>query len=167
MNEDIQTLIGDLTCDDVIKCQKARRELVEKGSAAVDALGEALSSKKTWVRWEAAKALGQIGDKSAVEALVAALEDKQFDIRWQASEALIRIGPAALEPLLALLAQRGDKSLAIRRGAHHILHDMNRGKYDGILQPVMAAVEDGAPTVEVLVAAEKALEELRKMKRSK
>ena len=167
MDEKYQTLIEDLTCDDIIKCQKARRELVEKGSQSVEALEEALSSKKSWVRWEAAKALGQIADKTAVTALVGALLDKEFDVRWQASEALIRIGPAALEPLLKVLADHGDKSLTLRRGAHHILHDMNRGKYDALLRPVMASVEDGAPAIEVLVAAKKALDALRDMKRKR
>ena len=165
MDDNIQTLIGDLTCDDIIKCQKARRELVAKGSKAVDALEEALSDKKSWVRWEAAKALGQIGDKHAVKALVASLLDKEFDVRWQASEALIRIGPAALEPLLSVLADHGDKSLTLRRGAHHILHDMNRGKYDALLRPVMTAVEDGAPSFEVLMAAKNALDELHKLRK--
>jgi HEAT repeat protein len=165
MDENIQALIGDLTCDDIIKCQKARRELVSRGSGAVGALEEALSNRKSWVRWEAAKALGQIGDKSAVKALVAAIEDKEFDVRWQASEALIRIGPAALEPLLAVLADHGDKSLTLRRAAHHILHDMNRGKYDELLQPVMAAVDDTAPAIEVLLVARQALDALKGMKR--
>lgn len=164
MDEKIQTLVADLTCDDILKCQKARRELVSQGSAAVDALVEALSSKKAWVRWEAAKALGQIGDKAAVKALVAALEDREFDVRWLAAEALIRIGPAALEPLLVALETHGAKSLTLRRAVHHVLHDMNHGKYDALIKPVMAAVDDVAPAVESPVVARKALEELRAKK---
>jgi HEAT repeat protein len=166
MDDKIQALIEELDCDDIIPCQQARRELVSLGSKAVGPLVEALSSNRAWVRWEAAKALGQIRDTSAVKALVAALEDREFDVRWLAAEALIRIGPASIEPLLATLEDHGDKSLTLRRGAHHVFHDMNRGAYDELLRPVMAAVDDSAPAVEVLLAAGKALDALKKMKRA-
>jgi HEAT repeat protein len=161
MENDIDSLIADFTCDDVLKCQKARRALVAMGNKAVESLVRGLSSKKHWVRWEAAKALGQIGDKAAARALVKALEDNEFDVRWLAAEALITIGRDSLEPLLAALADHGDKSLSLRRGAHHVLHDMDRRNLDGILKPVMASVEDIAPSVEVLQVAEKALDALR------
>jgi HEAT repeat protein len=161
MKNDINSLIAEFTCDDVIKCQTARRKLVDMGSAAVETLVKELSNKRHWVRWEAAKALGQIGDKAAAEALVKALEDNEFDVRWLAAEALINIGRDSLEPLLTALADHGDKSLSLRQGAHHVLHDMNRGGWDRILKPVMAAVEDIAPPVEVLQVAGKALNALR------
>ncbi len=61
----IDSLIADLTCDDVLKCQKARRTLVEMGNPAVAPFIEALSSPIHWVRWEAAKGLGEIGDPSS------------------------------------------------------------------------------------------------------
>ncbi len=157
MENDIDSLIADFTCDDVMKCQIARRKLVNMGSAAVDKLVNELSNKKHWVRWEAAKALGQIGDAAAARALVKALEDNEFDVRWLAAEALINIGRGSLEPLLKALADHGDKSLFLRQGAHHVLHDMNRGGLDTILKPVMAAVEDIAPSIEVLQVAKKAL----------
>jgi HEAT repeat protein len=92
MANELDSLIDDFTCDDVIKCQVARRNLVTMGSSAVQRLVKELSNKKHWVRWEAAKALGQIGDKAAAEALVTALEDKEFDVQWLAAEALINIG---------------------------------------------------------------------------
>jgi HEAT repeat protein len=62
-----------------------------------------LSNKKHWVRWEAAKALGQIGDKSATEALTKALEDNEFDVRWLAAEGLIIIGRDSIKLLLEAL----------------------------------------------------------------
>ena len=72
MKNNIDSLVEDFTCDDVIKCQTARRKLVNIGNQAIPHLFEALSDKRHWVRWEAAKALGQIGDKVATEALVKA-----------------------------------------------------------------------------------------------
>jgi HEAT repeat protein len=162
MAEKIETLIADLTCDDILKCQKARRELVSIGPRAVGPRNAARGHKKSWVRWEAAKALGQIGDKAAVQALMEALRDAEFDVRWQAAEAIIRIGPKAIEPLLVLLASHGSHSLELRQAVHHILHDINQGDYRDILKPVMAAVEDSAPAVEAPVVARQALEAIRK-----
>jgi HEAT repeat protein len=162
MEENINTLIEDFTCDDVIKCQTARRKLVKMGNDAVEPLVKALSSKRHWVRWEAAKALGQIGDKAATEALVNALEDNEFDVRWLAAEALINIGRGSIKPLLVALADHGDKSLSLRRGAHHVLHDIDRSGLNTILHPVMSAVEDSSPSITVLQIAEKALDSLNK-----
>jgi HEAT repeat protein len=161
MGNNIDSIVADFTCDDVIKCQVARRKIVAMGSAAVETLVRELSNKKHWVRWEAAKALGQIGDKAAAIALVKALEDSEFDVQWLAAEALITIGRESLEPLLAALADHGDKSIALRQGAHHVLHDMDRSGLRRILKPVMAAVEDIAPSIEVLQVAKQALDELK------
>ena len=160
MRNDIDLLVEDFTCDDVIKCQTARRELVNMGNQAVPHLIEALSNKRHWVRWEAAKALGQIGDKAATEALVKALEDDEFDVRWLAAEALINIGKKSLKPLLTALANHGDKSLLLRRGAHHVLHDIDRSGLDAILNPVMTAVGDTSPPIAVLQIAKKALDSI-------
>jgi HEAT repeat protein len=162
MGNNMDELVADLTCDDVIKCQKARRALVAMGSKAVPYLVEALSNKRHWVRWEAAKALGQIGDNTAAIALVKSLEDKEFDVRWLAAEALIKIGHKSLEPLLEALVDHGDKSIWLRQGAHHVLHDIDRGESDGILKPVMSALDTSAASVEIMYIAKKALEALQK-----
>ena len=47
-NDELSVLVADLTCDDVTKCQKARRELVKVGKTAVPTLIKALKNKKTW-----------------------------------------------------------------------------------------------------------------------
>jgi HEAT repeat protein len=164
MDNTIEQLIADLNCDEYIECQKARRRLVEMGSAVVPRLVQELSNEKYWVRWEVTKALGQIADKSAAEALVKALEDTEFDVRWLAAEALIHIGRGALEPLLIALADHGNKSISLRHGAHHVLHDMNLGDLRKTLLPVMKAVEDAEPYSEILVAARQALDTLRQQR---
>jgi hypothetical protein len=161
-NQEIPSLVDELTCDNLIICQKARRALVEIGHDAVPYLIQALKSKKEWVRWEATKALGQIGDSSAAEALVRALEDRQFDVRWLAAEGLIVIGKPALIPLLKALIEN-PKSLELREGVHHVLHDMYRGELDSILKPVMAALEGPEPSMELPVAATKALDEINRV----
>jgi HEAT repeat protein len=157
----IKLLVQDLASKDGIVRVIARRSLVAIGKQAVNALVKALTSKNESVRWEAAKALGQIGDAVATEALVKALEDKMFDVRWLAAEALIRIGRKAIVPLLHALVKRPD-SYWLREGAHHVLHDIEKGHLNQVLQPVLVALEDVVPSVEVPYAAEKALEALAK-----
>jgi HEAT repeat protein len=155
----IDSLIADLVCDDVITCQKARRQLVAMGHKVVPSLVKELGNKKFWVRWEAAKALAQIGDPTATAALIKALEDKEFDVRWLAAEGLINIGLQAVVPLMEALIDN-PKSIWLRQGAHHVLHDMDRGDLNKVLRPVMLALEDVEPYVEVPVAARKALDSL-------
>ena len=84
-NKNIKALLDDLTCDDVIKCQEARKSLVAMGKPAIPALLEALHHENRQVRWEAAKALGQLADPSAADELVKTLySEEDFDIRWLA-----------------------------------------------------------------------------------
>ena len=56
----IQSLMSDLKCNDAFLCRRARRQLVMMGDEAVPYLVDALAHRKGWIRWEAAKALGEI-----------------------------------------------------------------------------------------------------------
>jgi HEAT repeat protein len=163
--ETISSLIADLGSKDGIVRVRARKSLVAIGKPSVDPLVEALASKKKLVRWEAAKAIGQIGNPTATLALVRALEDEMFDVRWLAAEALITVGKEALVPLLKALIKDLD-SIWLREGAHHVFHDLARGKSDlrGVLQPVLAALEDIEPVLEVPLAAKEALNKLARKK---
>lgn len=143
-----QELIGGLvanlyTHDGVVR-EHARRELVDIGKPAVGALIEALSAEVDYVRWEAAKALGQIADPLAAPALVNALEDRHGSVRWLAASALIAIGCSSLEPLLRALEQRSE-SVWLREGAHHILHDLSHLAAAPQLEPVLRALHDIEP----------------------
>jgi HEAT repeat protein len=157
----VNALVKVLDSKDGIVRVQARRLLIDIGSPAVKPLIEALSHKKGWVRWEAAKALSQIGDSSATQALVQALEDKMFDVRWLAAEGLVAIGRPALVPVLKRLLQN-PRSLTLQEGAHYVLHNTEGGHLNKALQPVLAALEDVAPAVEVPIAAQAALTELTK-----
>ena len=155
----VSSLIDALASDDGVLRIGVRRSLVAMGQEAVEPLVGALSSRKVWVRWEAAKALGEIGDATATQALIEALEDKMFDVRWLAAEGLIDIGREAVVPLLRALVERPD-SLWLREGAHHVLHDMPKEDLEETLKPVLAAMEDIEPSLEVAPAAYAALERL-------
>ena len=157
----LSSLIAKLASDDGVARVKARRQLVAYKARAVAALIEALSDDRHWVRWEAAKALSQIGNQRSTQALLEALSDKEFDVRWLAAEGLIRIGRKSVGPILAALVGDPD-SRWVREGIHHVLHDMNKGDLGQVLRPVLAALEGSEPTMEVPLAARSALKELTK-----
>jgi len=159
--ENIKSLIADLGSEDGIIRVRARKSLVNIGHAAVGLLVEALASKQEWVRWEAAKTLAQIGDPSATQPLVEALRDEMFDVRWLAAEGLIHIGNKAIAPILEALTEHPD-SLFMREGAHHILHDIMDDNLKKTVKPVLRALEDVEPSLEVAFAAETALDVIRK-----
>jgi HEAT repeat protein len=156
----INLFVKELRSKDGLVRVKARRKLVVIGGPAVGPLAKALSSRNRWMRWEAAKALGQIGDSEAAQALVRALEDKIFDVRWLAAEGLITIGKKALVPLLEALLERSD-SPWMREGAHHVLHDMDKSDISEMILPILNALEGMEADLEAPIAAETALSKLR------
>jgi HEAT repeat protein len=169
----LETLIVDLSSRDDGVRVKARNSLVALGKTAVPPLIEALKNKNYLMRWEAAKALGEIGDPEAAPALVNSLEDEEFDVRWLAGEGLIKMNINGLKPLLRALEHRGD-SVMLLEGAHHVFHDLTKGALRKYLLPVLAALEALEPRgglpwvarhemeVEVPWAARQALEILEK-----
>jgi HEAT repeat protein len=162
--QNINDLVKDLTCDDYMKCQKARRALVNVGPKAVPELINALQHDRQWVRWEAAKALSEIGDPSSMDALVNALTDKEFEIRWLAAEGLIRIGPLSFVPVLkALIANPSSSWLQL--GAHRIFNDVSQTRARDILQPVIKAVE-AEDSIQIPMLAKAALDQMLKLRGS-
>jgi HEAT repeat protein len=157
---EINALIETFTCDNVIHCQKARRTLVEMGREAVPYLLKEMGNKKHWVRWEATKALSEIGDEAATEALIIALEDREFDVRWLAAEGLINIGKPAVVPLLNALL-KNPKSAWLQEGVHHVISDCRERSLQKALQPVAAAIESAGADVELPFALKKIIESLK------
>ena len=153
----------DALCDrDTLKRHRARLLLVDIGSPAVPYLVQALEDPdaEECVHWEAAKALSDIGDPLAAPALIGILgQDEHFGIRWLAAEGLIALGRTGLVPLLNALIQRSD-SAWLREGAHHVLRILaGRGLYAQVA-PVLTALEDIEPAVQVPPAARAALDAL-------
>ena len=147
-NTSLEAFIANFASHDDAKRVKARHSLVVMGKAAVPSLIEALKNSNTLMRWEAAKALGEIGDPGTAPALVKALEDEEFDVRWLAAEGLIKMNINALRPLLQALENRGD-SVMLQEGAHHVFHDLAKGALRKYLAPVLAALERLEPGDEV------------------
>ena len=140
---------------------KARAALVTLGKSAVPTLVQLLSYRKAHIRWEAAKALGEVADPGAATAMVRALEDEDWDVRWLAAEGLIALGQDSLQPLLTVLIGRADSDW-LAEGAHHVCHALagNR-KLGPILRPLLAAFTESEPEAAVPLAAYVALSKLR------
>jgi hypothetical protein len=140
--------------------EHARQALVFSGKQAVDPLIKLLADANHQTRWEAAKALGEIADPKAASSLVRSLEDKEFGVRWLAAVGLIAIGKEALVPLLQALSRRAD-SVWLREGAHHVLHDLSKKGYMGLVAPILAALEGIDPEIEVPEPTRAALRKLK------
>jgi HEAT repeat protein len=174
----IETLISELSSHNDSTRRKARYALVGMGETAIPSLIEILRNRDTHplIRWEAAKALGEIADPKTAPVLVEYLEDEDFDIRWLAAEGLIKLNISALQPLLRALEKPGC-SIRLQEGAHHVFHDLAKGALRKYLAPVLAALEKLEPgervpwvaphdmAVEVPWAARQALELLEKKKK--
>lgn len=153
----IQDLIHELSSKEGKVRQRARRALVAIGKPTVAPLTAAMSDRNDHVRWEATKALSEIGDPSSAGALLARLEDPEFVIRWLAADGLISLGYSSLEPLLKALLQRPDSYL-LREGAHHVLRVLMGEKGIGTIpDPVLKALNSVTPEMELPVAAGEAL----------
>jgi len=153
---DISSLVSQLASKDGIQRSKARAALVEIGKPAVDSLVGALKDRNQTVRWESAKALGQIRDPKSIDALVTALRDKLFDVRWLAAEALAGIGDKSVKPILQALVDYPE-SEELREGAHHIFHDLVTSQYRDDLKPVIVALADVTFTLDIPIRARKIL----------
>ncbi len=158
----ITSLVADLASQDGRARATARGALAAIGPPAIAPLTDALADSRVQVRWEAVKALGEILDPAAAPALVEALRDAQSGVRWLAAEGLIALGPNGLEPLLQALVKHSDSTL-LRQSAHHVLHDLARGNVEKVARPVLTALEDVEPSLEVPWAAETALDALAKV----
>ena len=155
----IQSLVTNLSSNDDIIRIHSRESLEKIGKPAVPQLVEALKRGSHWVRWEAAKALGQISDATAAPALVEALKDEEFDVRWLAAEGLIRMKRGGVEPLLHALMAQADLS-RLREGAHHVIRELIKGELKEYLTPVLQAIEGVEPSTQVPWIARQAHEKL-------
>lgn len=162
---ELRTWIDQLSAEDGLKRQAARRTLVNIGEKAESSLIQTLFRGNRNARWGAAVALGEIGSPRAAEDLVKALEDEDISVRWAAADALIKLDRACLEPLMLALTQHFN-SVWLREGANHILHSLKRSN---LLNPdeikVLSALKNYAPEMEVPWMAESAYKILLQTKK--
>jgi HEAT repeat protein len=156
----IDNLVAALAADDGVSRQRARELLVEIGKPSVAALVKTLEKPSARMRWEVAKALSEIKDPAAAPAMVQALEDKSFGVRWLAAEGLIALGHDGLIPLLEALVQHSN-SAWLQEGAHHVLRTLAQKSLPVSVVPVLKALDDVEPAIEVIQPAKTALAGLR------
>jgi HEAT repeat protein len=149
-------LLSKLASDDGMVRREARQALVDRGDEAVPGLKSALRHTDDRVRWEAAKAFGELSDPEAATDLIFALEDEKSEIRWLAAEALIALDREGILPLLRRLIDHAE-SEPLREGAHHVLNRQSSGKWRPALAPVVEDLELERPQEAVPVSASKAL----------
>jgi HEAT repeat protein len=138
--------------------EKARQALVAIGSRAVGLLIEALKSSNVWVREEAVKSLGQIGDITAVHPLIRLLEDESLEVRFRAAESLVVLGPNILPHILEALIERPG-SLHLQEGVllvleHIPMEDLREASR------VLSVLRENKPAEAVREAAEVLLNRL-------
>lgn len=156
MRAQVRSLIDDLDHEDGLHREQARQALIRIGRPAVVGLIRALQRPSHRIRWEAAKALGEIGDPHAADALVDALDDEDVGVRWVAADALVNLGGNALEPMLKAVISHSD-DIWLREGAHRVLKVLAQRGYQPIVMPVLRALEDIEPAIEAPFAAYEAL----------
>ncbi len=152
-----EEILSHLTDWDARHRHQAREQLVQMGTVILPLLLEKLSSKNWHVRWEAAKALGEIGDPLAAGELVRLLQDNDTSVRWAAMSSLIRLGRSSVEPMLTALTN-DFHSARLRHGTHHILRVLHgKGLLTQVEKEVFHALEGAAPDIEAAQAANRAL----------
>jgi HEAT repeat protein len=155
----MSSFVQQIQSDNGVTRCRARHALVAAGETATDALIQLLEDKRFEVRWEAAKALGEIADPSSAPQLVKALEDDAISVRWLAAEALVSLGSGGVKPLLKALTDP-NHSIWLLQGAHHVFHELFRGTRPEEFEPVMAALEQVEPQLTVPWAAAEALRKM-------
>jgi HEAT repeat protein len=159
---DPELLVEKFSSPDGAVRQKARNTLVSLGPKAVKSLSRALhGSLKEQVRWEAAKALGAMDCAGAVLPLVRALEDVYPDAAWLAAEGLKKYKKKAWPAMLRLLIKKGEDSVLLREGIHHVLSGQKEDGLDDVLNALIRALETStAPELSISAA----YDVLKKMK---
>jgi HEAT repeat protein len=94
-------------------------QVVERRTAHDDSAPYVTSGSPRSMAWEAAEALGRIGDARAVNCLLDMLQDANARSRWTAAEALGRIGDSAARS--GLRAASNDQDPYVRKTAQAAL----------------------------------------------
>jgi len=158
-----QSLVNLLESEDEKVRTRARKSLVTIGKQAVPNLSLVLENSKVYkARWEAAKALNEIGDLKSIPTLVKALEDPESDVAWLAAKTLEKFRKAAWSELLRALVDHGSKSVSLQHGAHHVFRKQKVEGYNDLLDILRTALETGSVPETVSPAAYDILERMKK-----
>ena len=163
--EEIENLISKLDGNDRQIRKQTRLQLMEAGREATPYLSAALRNRNSYIRHEAAKALGELRDPESAPALVEALLDESIEVHWASSEALIALGQDSILPVLKGMVKHFD-SYRFRQGAYHVLHTFKRtSQLDPHASKVLESLGDIQSSASAPWAAQKAIEALEIFKK--
>jgi HEAT repeat protein len=159
---DLKSMMEMLGNKDGMIRQKARESFVTMGKPAVSSLNNALlNSTEDQVRWEAAKALGDIRDTRSIPSLVKSLEDSNFDVAWLAAEALGRFGKKAWPQLLRALTKDGPNYDSLRERAHHVFANQKENGFNDLLASLVKSLDFNAVSGSSMIAASDMLKRMK------
>ncbi|MCM2370239.1 HEAT repeat domain-containing protein [Aporhodopirellula aestuarii] len=158
----IERNINDLASDDGVVRDRARKALVAaQGHEVVHALIAELVDPRKRVRWEAAKALADIGSPVAALPLVHAMTDEDDEVAWLAAEGVASLGEPGLLAVFSGIT-RDCHSLEYCKVAHHSLKEFRKiGNHVEVIDKVKKALEGVEPKLSAPIAAYRALQELK------
>ncbi len=136
--------------------------LVKLGSLAVPALISKSKSSSAHIRWNCARALGEIHDRRALPVLVDALQDDDHSVAWMAAKGLAQFGKDGLKPVLELLIG-ASMTPWLAETASYVLNSYvrrNAGAKE-ILEPLTKRMRESGFRVGTAVAAQKTLQQLQ------
>ncbi|MGA8164435.1 MAG: HEAT repeat domain-containing protein, partial [Waddliaceae bacterium] len=124
--------------------EKVKEALVRIGPAAAAAFVDALNNQDEYVRWVAARLLGNIGSapEEAVPVLIEALRDGDEHDRGEAANALGKMGPVAEEAVPALVRALRDENQKVRLEAAHALERIGLAAKE-VVSALIEALQDG------------------------
>ena len=157
-----QSLVILLENEDEKVRAKARKSLITIGKKSVLPLSQVLENSKIYkARWEAAKALSEIGDLKSIPTLVKALEDPESDVAWLSAKTLEKFRKAAWPELLRALVSHGSESVLLQRGAHHVLRKQKLEGFNDLLDILRTSLETGSVAESISPAAYNILERMK------
>lgn len=104
----IESLIQNMSQQDVFIRLDAVKTLVEFGDPAVDPLIQALNDENPKIRENSAAALGKIGNERAVQPLIELLGDENNEVQRAAEIALGNINEPAVESLVGTMNDQNE-----------------------------------------------------------
>ena len=136
--------------------------LVRLGSLAVPALIQKSKSSSAHIRWNCARALGEIHDLRALPVLVDALQDNDHSVAWMGAKGLVQFGRDSLKPVLELLMSASMTPWLAETASYVITSYAHRNaQAKKILEPLTRRMRESGFRVGTAVAAQKALKQLQ------
>jgi hypothetical protein len=157
----VPALLSALRTADEQLSSQVFSSLVRLGNVAVPGLIDASNSNSAWMRWHAARALGDISDRRALPVLVQDLLDNDHSVAWMGAKGLVHFGRQSLGPLLRLLMSNETTPWLVETATYVLNSLMQRdSRLKEYLEPVVQYMHGVAYRVGTPTIAQKALLQL-------